>query len=93
VDLAGLPGAMRARLPQLLADIEPLVRCESPSADLPAVAASADVVATVGERVLGAAPERIVLAGRRWRPTRSSGPARGAISAAIAAVHQRECRP
>ncbi len=57
-------------LPDLLADIEELVRCESPSADLTAVARSADVVARVGERRLGVAAERIVLDGRthlRWR--------------------------
>ncbi|MDR6865708.1 glutamate carboxypeptidase [Microbacterium resistens] len=57
-------------LDALLADIGTLVRCESPSADLDAVAASADVVAALGERILGAAPERIVLDGRthlRWR--------------------------
>lgn len=57
-------------LPDLLADIEELVCCESLSADLTAVARSADVVARVGERRLGAAPERIVLDGRthlRWR--------------------------
>lgn len=61
---------MRAALPALLADIEELVTCESPSADLAAVAASADAVARVGARRLGAAPERIVLDGRthlRWR--------------------------
>jgi glutamate carboxypeptidase len=77
VNLASLPGAMRARLPQLLADIETLVRCESPSADLSAVAASADVLAAVGARVLGTTPERIAAAGRmhlRWRL--GPGPAR-----------------
>ena len=66
----GLVERLRAHLPALLADIEELVTCESPSADLGAVAASADVVARVGTRVLGAAPERIVLGGRthlRWR--------------------------
>jgi glutamate carboxypeptidase len=77
VNLTSLPGAMRARLPQLLADIETLVRCESPSADLSAVAVSADVLAAVGARVLGTAPERIAAAGRthlRWRL--GPGPAR-----------------
>lgn len=61
---------MRAALPAMLADIEALVTCESPSADLAAVARSADVVARVGSRRLGVAPERIVLDGRthlRWR--------------------------
>jgi glutamate carboxypeptidase len=61
---------MAARLPDMLADIEELVRCESPSSVLPAVTASAEVVARVGERRLGVAPERIVIEGRthlRWR--------------------------
>ncbi|HEX7304435.1 M20 family metallopeptidase [Lentzea sp.] len=54
----------------LLADIERLVTCESPSTDLAAVARSAEVTAEVGSALLGAAPERIVLDGRthlRWR--------------------------
>jgi len=70
VDVKTLPGEMARRLPQVLADIEELVRSESPSADLAAVAASADVVSRLGERLAGAAPERIVTDGRthlRWR--------------------------
>ena len=62
--------AMEARLPGILADIEELVRCESPSSVLDAVSASAALVAAVGERHLGAAPEQIVIDGRshlRWR--------------------------
>ncbi|WAA65028.1 M20 family metallopeptidase [Microbacterium oxydans] len=54
----------------ILADIETLVSCESPSDDLDAVARSAEVVAALGERLLGVAPERIVIDGRthlRWR--------------------------
>ena len=54
----------------MLADIEELVRCESPSADLDAVAASAGVVAGLGQRLLGAQAERIVIDRRnhlRWR--------------------------
>nr|WP_236794770.1 M20 family metallopeptidase [Amycolatopsis sp. GM8] len=54
----------------LLADIETLVCCESPSSDLDAVAHSADVLTGVGTALLGVAPERIVLDGRthlRWR--------------------------
>ncbi|WP_127794314.1 M20 family metallopeptidase [Agromyces sp. LHK192] len=56
-------------LPDLLADLEAVVRVESPSADHDAVARSADVVAEVGERRLGFAPERIVVDGSthlRW---------------------------
>ena len=72
-----LPQQMGERLPAMLADIEALVRLESPSADLAAVAASADVVAEVGTARLGTEPERIVVDGcthLRWRL--GSGPAR-----------------
>ena len=64
-------------LADLLDDVRELVECESPSADLAAVARSADLVARIGERRLGVAPERIVLDGRthlRWRL--GSGPSR-----------------
>lgn len=57
-------------LDTLLGDIRTLVECESPSDDLAAVARSADVVAELGMRRLGVAPDRIVLEGRthlRWR--------------------------
>ena len=64
-------------LPAMLADVKRLVRCESPSADLEAVARSADLVAEIGAHRMGAEPDRIVLDGRshlRWRW--GSGPAR-----------------
>jgi len=64
-------------LSEILADIEELVCCESPSADLAAVARSAEVVAAVGSRRLGVAPERVVVDGcthLRWRF--GQGPAR-----------------
>jgi glutamate carboxypeptidase len=57
-------------LEELLDDLRTLVECESPSADLAAVARSADVVARLGTARLGVEPERIVLDGRthlRWR--------------------------
>ncbi|WP_406100420.1 M20 family metallopeptidase [Streptomyces sp. NBC_01013] len=53
----------------MLSDLEALVRCESFSADLAAVARSADVVAALGARLLGTAPQRIVIGGvshLRW---------------------------
>ncbi|WP_340681669.1 M20 family metallopeptidase [Amycolatopsis coloradensis] len=53
----------------LLADIETLVRCESPSSDHEAVSRSAEVVAGVGRRLLGVDPEKIVVDGvthLRW---------------------------
>ena len=65
---------MNARLPQMLADIEELVRCESPSHDQAAVARSADVVAAVGTRLLGVAPDRLPDHCLRW--TFGDGPAR-----------------
>lgn len=68
---------LRARLPEMLCDLERLVRCESPSADLEAVARSARLVAETGTRLLAVPPEVLVLEGRthlRWRlgfgPTR-----------------------
>jgi glutamate carboxypeptidase len=64
-------------LDRMLADLEELVGCESPSRDLEAVARSADVVARIGTARLGTPPERIVLDGRthlRWRL--GDGPAR-----------------
>ncbi len=72
---------MTARLQPILDDIAELVTCESPSSDLAAVAASADVVARMGERLTGQAPERITIDGRshlRWRlrGTPSPGAAR-----------------
>jgi glutamate carboxypeptidase len=70
VDRRTLVAAMEARLPAMLDDIGELVRCESPSSVLDAVAASADVVAKAGERRLGVAAERIVSGRRahlRWR--------------------------
>lgn len=56
-------------LPAMLSDLEELVRCESFSADLAAVARSAEVVGALGERLLGVAPQRIVIGGvshLRW---------------------------
>ena len=61
---------MPERVAAMIADIQHLVRCESPSDDLDAVARSAEVVAAMGLRLLGAAPERIVIDGcvhLRWR--------------------------
>ncbi|KAA2261535.1 M20 family metallopeptidase [Solihabitans fulvus] len=53
----------------MLADLEELVRCESFSADHEALARSAEVVGAMGERILGTAPEMIVVDGvphLRW---------------------------
>lgn len=68
--MSTLMETMVEALPSMLADVDRLVRCESPSADLGAVARSADLVAEIGTQRMGAEPERIVLDGRshlRWR--------------------------
>lgn len=54
----------------MIDDIEALVRCESPSADHEAVGRSAEAVAAIGRRLLGAEPERLDVDGcphLRWR--------------------------
>ncbi|MFC8075645.1 M20 family metallopeptidase [Streptomyces sp. NPDC057307] len=59
-----------ATVRDLLADIETLVRCESPSSDREAVARSADAVTALGRRLLDAEPDRVVIDGSthlRWR--------------------------
>ncbi len=74
-----IAAGMTARLAAMIADVGELVRCESPSADLAACAAGADLVAAMGRRYLGAAAERIVVDGRthlRWRLGRPDGPRR-----------------
>ena len=70
MDRSTLVAAMSARLPAILADVETLVRCESPSSVPDAVAKSADLIAALGEKHLGTAPELIVIDGcphLRWR--------------------------
>jgi glutamate carboxypeptidase len=62
--------AFAALLPAMIEDLRTLVGCESPSADLAAVARSAEVVAALGARLTGTLPDRIVVDGRthlRWR--------------------------
>jgi glutamate carboxypeptidase len=67
---SSLVAAMEARIGGIVDDIGELVRCESPSSVLDAVAKSADLVAALGERHLAVAPELLVVEGRthvRWR--------------------------
>ena len=78
---APLVAAMERRLPAILADLEALVRCESPSSVPDAVSRSADLVAALGRHHLGSEPERIVVDGcphLRWRlgTDLSTGPGR-----------------
>ena len=73
---APLVAAMERRLPAILADIETLVRCESPSSVPDAVSRSADLVAALGRHHLGTEPERIDIEGcahLRWRLGADSG--------------------
>lgn len=61
---------MSAEAGELLEDLRALVAHESPSADLAAVADSAEAVADLGRRLTGAEPELIVVGGcshLRWR--------------------------
>lgn len=64
-------------LPALLQDLETLVTCETPTADLAAVAAGADLVDRMGTGFLGATAEHLVVDGRthlRWRLGSDDGP-------------------
>ncbi|MEU7868431.1 M20 family metallopeptidase [Dactylosporangium sp. NPDC049140] len=72
-----LRAELSAAAPRMRDDLAELIAVESPSSDPDALARSADVVAALGTRLTGAAPERIVVADRphlRWRfgggPTR-----------------------
>jgi glutamate carboxypeptidase len=75
--LPTLLAQLSAAAPKMRDDLAELIEVESPSSDLEALARSADVVTALGARLIGAAPERIVVAGRphlRWRF--GTGPAR-----------------
>jgi glutamate carboxypeptidase len=64
------PAHFDALLPRMLADLEELVTCESPSSHPAALAASAQLVAAQGTRALGTEPELLVVEGcphLRWR--------------------------
>ena len=55
---------------ELVADVEELVACESPSKDLDAVAKCADLVEALAVRRIGRAPERVLVGDRvhlRWQ--------------------------
>lgn len=77
LDLSTLVAAARARLPQILADIERVITCETPSHDTEAVAAGAkDFAALLTDR-LGASPELIDIDGTMHVRLRfGDGPAR-----------------
>lgn len=61
---------LRAAAPRMLDDLAELVSVESPSSDVEALARCADVVAALGRRCTGEAPERVLVGDRphlRWR--------------------------
>jgi glutamate carboxypeptidase len=65
-----LRAALEDRAEEMATDIRRLVEVESPTSDLEAVVACAEVVAEVGSRVTGTAPETIQAGGRPhllWR--------------------------
>ncbi|MFI5912631.1 M20 family metallopeptidase [Dactylosporangium sp. NPDC051541] len=75
--LSSLRAHLAAAAPRMLDDLAELIEVESPSSDPDALARSADVVAALGTRCTGQAPERVVVADRphlRWRF--GAGPAR-----------------
>jgi glutamate carboxypeptidase len=87
---APLVAAMERRLPAILADIETLVRCESPSTAADAVSRSADLVAALGRHHLGADPERIVIDGcahLRWRLGADPGAGSGRSGGVLVLAH------
>lgn len=61
---------LRARLPEMIDDVEALVTAESPTSDVDAVAHCAAVLAALGTRLTGRSPEWLQDTGRphlRWR--------------------------
>jgi glutamate carboxypeptidase len=77
LELPALVPALEARLERMLGQVIDLIRLETPSADLKALDEGADLVAHIGEKELGVAPERVTVDGRhhlRWRL--GSGPRR-----------------
>ncbi|QWF83536.1 M20 family metallopeptidase [Amycolatopsis sp. CA-230715] len=69
MELVGVPWFER-RLAAMVDDLGELVSCESPATDPAALAHSAAVLAEQGRRLLGAAPESLVVSGRthlRWK--------------------------
>nr|WP_323747458.1 M20 family metallopeptidase [Catenulispora rubra] len=70
VDTTPLLERLRQSLPSMLADLETLVRCESPTSDRTATSRCADVFAELGTRLLRSDPQRLERGGAaqlRWR--------------------------
>lgn len=67
---AAVLARMRQALPAMLADLEALVGCESPTSDRAATGRCVDLFAEIGSRLLGTSPERLESGGAaqlRWR--------------------------
>ncbi|MEZ0114939.1 glutamate carboxypeptidase [Catenulispora sp. EB89] len=70
IDTAPLLERLTQSLPSMLADLETLVRCESPTSDRSATSRCADVFAELGIRLLQSHPQRLEHGGAvqlRWR--------------------------
>jgi glutamate carboxypeptidase len=70
VDTAPLIERLTRDLPSMLADLETLVRCESPTGDRAATRRCADAFAELGIRLLSSEPQRLERGGAaqlRWR--------------------------
>ncbi len=70
LDAGALLGALTGSLPAIVADIERLVSCESPSGDFEAARRSAELVADLGATRLGVRPKLLDIDGHvhvRWR--------------------------
>ncbi|MDX6242200.1 MAG: glutamate carboxypeptidase, partial [Kribbellaceae bacterium] len=70
LELPALVPALEARLERMLDQVMDLIRLETPSAVLEALDEGADLVAHIGAKELGVAPERVTVDGRhhlRWR--------------------------
>ena len=83
MDRSTLAASMEARMDAILADIEQLVCCESPSTVLESVKRSADLVAAIGRHHLGADPEVLVVdeyPHLRWRFGTGQQPAPGEVT-------------
>jgi glutamate carboxypeptidase len=65
---------LRARRQQILDDVATLVSCESPSNDLGAVAACAELVGDLGQELIGITPLVHEIQGRRHLLWRGGGP-------------------
>ncbi len=83
---------MSASTPELLEDLASLVRCESPSSDVHALAHCAELVGALGERLLGSPPARVDVDGvpqLAWAATDAPRASGGCVSGIFRAASSR----